>query len=34
MAEMFIIILFLLCWISVHFMAASMFGSQNAFTCI
>jgi len=34
MVDMFIVILFLLCWLYVHFMATFMFGSQHVFTYI
>jgi len=34
MADMIIVIMFLLCWLYVNFMATNMFGSQHVFTCI
>jgi len=34
MADMFIVFLFLLCWLYAHFMAATMYGSQHVFTCM
>lgn len=33
MVDMFIVFMFLLCWLYVHFMKATMFFSQRVFTC-
>jgi len=33
MADMFMVILFLLCWLYVYFMTVAMYGSQHVFTC-
>ena len=34
MADMFIVFLFLLCWLYAHFMKIAMYGSQHVFTCM
>ena len=34
MADMFIIFLFLLCWLYANLMTIVMYGSQHVFTCI
>ena len=34
MADMFIVFMFLLCWLCVPFMTIVVYGSQHFFTCI
>ena len=34
MANMFLIFLFLLCWLYAHFMTIAMYVSQHVFTCV
>ena len=34
MVDMFIVFMFLLCWLYAHFMRTTMYGSQHVFTCM